>query len=61
MTHFTPAVVTQQAAAEPKDTISGCSSALPGSIREKKARLYFPSSNRASVCCAVSLLISALA
>lgn len=38
------AVDRQQATAEPKDRISGCSSASPGGIWEKKVRLNFLSS-----------------
>ena len=40
------AVDYQRAAAEPKDRISGCSSALPGGIWGKKVRLNFLSSGR---------------
>jgi hypothetical protein len=41
---FWAAVDPQQAAAEPRDLTSGWSRALPGGLREKKARLNFLSS-----------------
>jgi hypothetical protein len=42
------AIDPQQAAAEPKDCISGCSRALTGGLGEKKVRLNCLSSHRAA-------------
>ena len=47
MTPFWAAVDPQQAAAELKDRVSGCSRAFPGAFGRKKARLNFMSSKAA--------------
>jgi len=49
MKPFWAAIDPQQAAAAPKDRISGCSRALPGCLWEKKVRLNFLSSGLAAM------------
>ena len=50
MTLFQAAVDLQQAAAEPKNRIGGCSGVLPESLWEKKVRLNFLSSFLRGIC-----------
>ena len=42
MTHFWAAIDPQQAAAEPRDRVSGCPSALPGQPLGEKSAFEFP-------------------